>query len=142
MVNKIIDGISIKINELFGDNYYIYSENVKQGFKEPCFFISLLKPSSTPKLGNRSLREYNFGIQYFPSSSNSKNAEMYEVSEKLISGLEYISFENKLLRGSKIKAEIVDDVLYFFIKYSLFVVQKEEDEELFGSLKLIQKLKS
>lgn len=142
MVNKIIDGISIKINELFGDNYYIYSENVKQGFKEPCFFISLLKPSSTPKLGNRSLREYNFGIQYFPSSSNSKNAEMYEVSEKLISGLEYISFENKLLRGSKIKAEIVDDVLHFFIKYSLFVVQKEEDEELFCSLKLIQKLKS
>lgn len=142
MVNKIIDGISIKINELFGDNYYIYSENVKQGFKEPCFFISLLKPSSTPKLGNRSLREYNFGIQYFPSSSNSKNAEMYEVSEKLISGLEYISFENKLLRGSKIKAEIVDDVLHFFIKYSLFAVQKEEDEELFGSLELIQKLKS
>lgn len=142
MVNKIIDGISIKINELFGDNYYIYSENVKQGFKEPCFFISLLKPSSTPKLGNRSLREYNFGIQYFPRSSNSKNAEMYEVSEKLISGLEYISFENKLLRGSKIKAEIVDDVLHLFIKYSLFVVQKEEAEELFGSLKLIQKLKS
>lgn len=142
MVNKIIDGISIKINELFGDNYYIYSENVKQGFKEPCFFISLLKPSSTPKLGNRSLREYNFGIQYFPSSSNSKNAEMYEVSEKLTSGLEYIYFENKLLRGSTIKAEIVDDVLHFFIKYSLFVVQKEEDEELFGSLKLIQKLKS
>lgn len=142
MVNKIIDGISIKINELFGDNYYIYSENVKQGFKEPCFFISLLKPSSTPKLGNRSLREYNFGIQYFPSSSNSKNTEMYEVSEKLISGLEYISFENKLLRGSNINAEIVDDVLHFFIKYSLFVVQKEEDEELFGSLKLIQKLKS
>ena len=142
MVNKIIDGISIKINELFGDNYYIYSENVKQGFKEPCFFISLLKPSSTPKLGNRSLREYNFVIQYFPSSSNSKNAEMYDVSEKLISGLEYISFENKLLRGSKIKAEIVDDVLNFFIKYSLFVVQKEDDEELFGSLQLIQKLKS
>ncbi len=36
---RIIDGISIRINEVFGDDYEIYSEDIEQGFKEPCFFI-------------------------------------------------------------------------------------------------------
>ena len=31
MVNRIIDGISIRINEVFGDDYEIYSEDIEQG---------------------------------------------------------------------------------------------------------------
>lgn len=90
MVNSIIDGISIKLNTLFGDNYEIYSENIEQGLKTPCFFILLLNPMSTLKLGNRQLREYNFDIHYFPHSY-SKNQEINEVIETLIDGLEYIT---------------------------------------------------
>lgn len=43
MVNRIIDGISIRINEVFGDDYEIYSEDIEQGFKEPCFFYITFK---------------------------------------------------------------------------------------------------
>ena len=141
MVNKIIDGISIKINELFGDDYYIYSEEIEQGFKEPCFFISILNPSSTQKLGTRSYREYNFDIHYFPRTSNEKNYDMYDTNEKLIDGLEYISVDGGLIRGSKIHSEIIDNVLHFFIKYSLFVIKEDVEAEKMESLILKQNIK-
>lgn len=37
MINKVIDGISKAINEEFGDEYNIYTEEIEQGLKEPCF---------------------------------------------------------------------------------------------------------
>ena len=39
IVNSIIDAICITINNDFGDDYTIYTESIKQGFEEPCFFI-------------------------------------------------------------------------------------------------------
>ena len=125
MVIKILDAISIKLNKEFGDNYRIYSEDVKQGFKEPCFFISLIKPTSKNMLGQRKLREYNFVIQYFPKESNEKKLEIYEVIEKLETELEYIESEDGLIRGQVLNSEIVDNVLHFFVRYSLFTIKQE-----------------
>ena len=65
MVNRIIDGISIRINEVFGDDYEIYSEDIEQGFKEPCFFILPLNQKKSPKLKNRSFREYSLFSKFF-----------------------------------------------------------------------------
>ncbi|MEL0861914.1 hypothetical protein VXA97_19790, partial [Clostridioides difficile] len=45
MLNNIIDGISIKLDKSFGNEYTIYSEDVEQGINEPCFFIVPLNPS-------------------------------------------------------------------------------------------------
>ena len=42
MINSIIEGISASLNAEFGDDYTIYTENVEQGLKEPCFFISCI----------------------------------------------------------------------------------------------------
>ncbi|HBF6658324.1 TPA: hypothetical protein NRK94_003703, partial [Clostridioides difficile] len=47
MLNNIIDGISIKLDKSFGNEYTIYSEDVEQGINEPCFFICPLNPSKT-----------------------------------------------------------------------------------------------
>lgn len=141
MVNKIIDGISNKIYELFGEKYSIYSESIEQGFKEPCFFICLLKPTSKSKLKNRSYREYNFDIHYFPSKSNSKNEEMLNVGETLIEELEYITVDGGLIRGSKISYEIIDDVLHFNIKYSLFTIREDAIDEKMGALSINQTVK-
>lgn len=40
MVNGIIGGIAAAISNEFGDDYTIYTEEIEQGFNEPCFFIS------------------------------------------------------------------------------------------------------
>lgn len=39
MLNDVFDGISVKLNEEFGDNYAIYSEEVDQSFTEKCFSL-------------------------------------------------------------------------------------------------------
>jgi len=122
MVNKIIDGISIKLNQTFGDKYNIYTETVKQGFKEPCFFIMVLNSEETPMMGTRYFREYSLDIHYFPRNRNDKNDEIIEVAEKLFDALEYVTIDNgNKIRGLKRNYEIVDDVLHFFITYKVFI---------------------
>ena len=45
MLNDIMDAVTRRLNELFGDGYEIYTDAVEQGLKEPCFFVQFLEPS-------------------------------------------------------------------------------------------------
>lgn len=136
MINNIITGIAQKLDEEFnvnGDEYTIYTDGVEQGLKEPCFFIFSLKPSNRHVLGNRYERQYQFNIHYFPKNEDSNN-EINEIVERLFAVLEYITVDDSLVRGTSMSAEIVDDVLHFFINYNMYVtkqvVQEESMEEI------------
>jgi len=120
MVNDLIDGISVKLNQVFGDGVRIYSESVKQGLKEPCFFIKILNPTQNQVIGSRYFREHPFDIHFFPSVES--NEEMIGVAEQLFDTLEYITLENgDLVHGTKMDYEIVDGVLHFFVNFDIFV---------------------
>lgn len=121
MVNDLIDGISVKLNQVFGDDYRIYSEDVKQGLREPCFFIVDLNPSSTQVIGNRYFRQNPFDVHYFPVDTGS-NEEINTVASKLFDALEYITLLNgDLVRGTEMHYEKVDDVLHFFVQFNLHI---------------------
>ena len=66
MMNSIIEAISVALNEEFGDGYKIHMEEIRQGLKEPCFFIQCLNPTHELFLGKRYLQSNQFCIQYFP----------------------------------------------------------------------------
>ena len=55
MIKEIIEAISIALNEEFGDSYTIYTENVKQGLKTPCFFVLCINPTNKIFRGKRYL---------------------------------------------------------------------------------------
>lgn len=130
MVNDLIDGISVKLNQVFGDGVRIYSESVKQGLKEPCFFIAVLNPTQNPMIGARYFREHPFDIHYFPSKDGG-NQDIQDVASKLFDALEYITLLNgDLVRGTEMHYEKVDDVLHFFVKYNMFVKRDITSEEL------------
>lgn len=135
MTNKILDAISQALNSEFGDSYELYSENIKQDFKEPCFFIMCLNPSEQNFLGNRYYRKYLFDIQYFPKNKKSLNSELYEMQERLFNCMEYINMGNNLIRGKKRRGEIEDKILHFFVNYDVFVVKKGTEEDYMGDLK-------
>lgn len=119
MTNEIIGGIAGALYESFGEGYEIYQNNVQQGLKEPCFFIGLLKPSVRPLLGRRRIRTVPFDICYFPKTAGD-NREMQEAAEQMLDSLTFIRLgEGGLLHGSKMSWEIVDDMLHFFVTYSL-----------------------
>ena len=123
MINSIIDAISIALNAEFGDNYKIYTENIEQGLKEPCFFVQCINPTNERFLGNRYKRTNQFCIQYFPSSEDKYN-ECMSVTDRLFFSLDVIG-DNTWL-ASKMNAEVVDDVLNFFANYDTFAYRIKE----------------
>lgn len=141
MINRIIDAISLTINDEFNatgkDNYKIYTEEVRQGLKTPCFFINALDPSEDLFRGNRYKQINQFCIQFIPSdSSNDKKYKCNEVREILYSILEYITIieideeglqHETLIRGNQMHGEYVDGALNFFVNYDMFVKKKEAE---------------
>ena len=141
MINKILDAISNALNEEFGEDIEIYSEDIKQDFKEPCFFIICLNPSEQDFLGDRYFRKYLFDIQYFPKSKKNLNSELYSVQERLFNCMEYINMENDVIRGTKKRGEIQDKKLHFFVNYDVFVIKKKPDDEFMENIKVNMRVK-
>jgi hypothetical protein len=129
MIKYVIDGICNALYETFGDNYKIYTENVIQDLKEPCFFVLLVNPDNTLYLWQRHYRTNPFAVHYFPQYRNNPNAEFQDVLEKLYIALEYISLPDGLQRGTEINVGFSDGVMLFFVNYDFFV-DTVTDEDL------------
>lgn len=141
MINSIIGAISISLNAEFTEKEYeVHMEEIRQDLKEPCFFISCVNPTSNLFLWKRYFRENKFVIQYFPESTNDSQRECNEVAERMILCLEYITVfgEEKPIRGIKMKYEVVDGVLNFFVNYDCFVRRIEAD----GTQETLETLKT
>lgn len=127
MLNEIIKGVSMKLNTSFGNGYKIYQNDVKQGLKEPCFFIAVLQPELSPLLGTRRMNRNPLDVQYIPSDPG-ENAEMFSVAGKLVEALEFITLPGgDLLHGTKMNYEVVDGVLHFFVNYNLPMIRPRDE---------------
>lgn len=140
MLNDIINGISIKLNEEFGDTYTIYSEEVDQNFTEKSFFIDVLNPLIKPYVGDRHLRIHPFDIRFFPIENNHMNEQICDVADRLIQCLKYITVRGDLVRGINMQYTIVDDVLHFMVEYNI-IVNYERNVDTMEDLKIDQRSK-
>lgn len=128
MINEIIEAISTSLSAEFPDEKYeFHMEEIRQDLKEPCFFIASLQPSRELFLGRRYEATNNFVIQYFPESRDCQR-ECNDVAERMTECLEYITTDGdeKPIRGTNMKHEVVDGVLNFFVNYDLFLIKSEE----------------
>lgn len=130
MIQEIINGISRAIWEEFGDEYTIYSEEVKQGLKEPCFIISYVRTGHIPEMQRKYTQRNLFWVQYIPRDSGQARAECYSAAERLERCLEYITVEGGLVRGVAVNYEVNDGVLTFSVTYNmrLIVISKPKDD--------------
>lgn len=134
MITDIIHGVAAKLHQDFGDGYAIYTENIPQGFKEPCFSIQHIQSDTAAKLPNRHLRRNAFDVHFFPKPGTDEKAQMYRMAECLFLSLEYINVRDNsnmldnLVRGSKMRYEIVDGVLHFFVNYDLYIKVTASDD--------------
>lgn len=121
------------------DSYNIYTEEVEQGFCEPCFFIQCLSQSEKDKLSERFLAQHSFVISYFPKKGN---AECWQVQKKLQYLLYYITLEEgSLLRGTNRKGNITEGVLQFFVNYDFPMKYRVKPDEKMEVLKVYGKTK-
>lgn len=141
MLNNVTAGIAIAINQEFGDSYEIYTDEVEQDLKEPCFFIMILNPDIERRLSVRREVDVPMSIQYFPKKGR---AEYNDVAERLaLYVLECITpYESDaLIRGKDMHWEIVDGVLNFFVTYNFFVYKIEDPKPLMETMTTVLHLK-
>lgn len=130
MINAIINAIVKAIHDEFGDEYEIYTEEMEQGLKEPCFSIFCINPTIRQFLGKKYFRQNSFMVLYFPSSVEEPMNEINEVVEKLFKCLELINDKGDLIRGTNMNPNVVDGVLNFNVNYDLFTYDTKVDDPM------------
>lgn len=129
MVNLILNAVTKQLGTTFGDPYRYYVEDVEQGLVKPCFTVDLLLPlqrSKSPVLYDRTMP---IVVHYFSDSENNKKSNNYAMGERIVECLEYLPFQNTLLRGEDISWQITDDVLQVFITYRFTTKLDTENED-------------
>ena len=117
MVNDTLNAVTGQLHTTFGDGYKYYVENVEQNLTKPCFTVDLIIPlqrSKSPTLYDRTMPVV---IHYFTDDTKDTKKDCYAIAEQLIECLEYLPFNNTILRGEDISWEMVDDVLQVFVTY-------------------------
>lgn len=142
-MNDIVDAISIKINNIFNQEkqvYHIYDTKTNQGFEYPCLYIKLLNGSMSQFIGNRYDNRLYFDIQGFVVDENER--ELRNMADSL-QNLEYIKLlSNDLLNARKMRYEIKDGVLHFFVDYSFIGKKVEIPVDAMEKLSINEEVKS
>lgn len=127
--NGIINKLKCIKEKIGMPNITIYDETVKQGFKEPCFFIQFLINTHRHLIGNRYERLNSVEILYFSNKDNSKEDYDYMV-EQLLEELKYIyveeDTEHPIRATGDIIAEVVDNVLHITVDYNYHLLTTSE----------------
>lgn len=130
MYNEIMDAVTRRLHELFGDGYEIYTDAVEQGLKEPCFFVRFLEPSEKPMIGRRYFRHTDLCVQYLPGDIEQPGREMNRAAETLMNGLEYIALaDGSLVRGTGRSRRMEEGALSFFVSYDMFILKERSEGE-------------
>lgn len=129
MVNSLLNAVTTQLGTTFGTGYRYYVEDVQQKLTKPCFTIDVISPtqrSRSPKLYDRTMP---LVVHYFSDSKQSLKNNCYDMAERVLECLEYIPYENTVLRGENISWQIVDEVLQIFITYRFKTVMSEATED-------------
>ena len=135
MVNKILNAVTKQLGTTFGSPYHYYVENVEQGLVKPCFTVDLLIPlqrSKSPVLYDRTMP---IVIHFFSDSKENIKKNLYDMGERVVECLEYLQFQNTILRGRDISWQIIDDeVLQVFVTYKFTTKLDSENEETMSTV--------
>lgn len=131
------DGIIVALGRAlraeFGEKFSVYDEEVKQGVKMPCFFISCAESKERQFLGERYFCERKYLIKYYPKCSDRKKCECDEISKRLFDCLLWIGDSSQLLMGRKMSSKYEKGVLSFFVNYDGFIY-RQQDKTPMGEL--------
>ena len=117
MVNKILNAVTKQLGTTFGKEYRYYVENVEQNLIKPSFAVDMLIPLQRSKSSILYDRTMPIVVHYFSDSKTNLKQDCYSMGERVVECLEYLPFENAIIRGEDISWSIVDDVLQIFVTY-------------------------
>ena len=127
---SIIDAISIRLNETFGDDYTIYLESVEQNLQTPCFFIQPLASMGNAMIDYRVYRSHSFMIDFIPNDITGHRAQFAEVTDKLFDSFESLILEDgTFLPAFNRRVDVTDDVLHFIVEFKFYGYKDVPEED-------------
>ena len=130
----MIEAIIKTLHNAFS-TYKIYTENVEQGLKTPCFSILPLKVSGNRHLQNRHKHTHQFMVQYFP-----KGKDTYAECSMMLPNLLLLLADVGNYHAIKLSGEIVDGVLHFEAVYTDFIDVDVDDSEDMAEYNLTERV--
>lgn len=106
----------------------LYKNKVPKDFKKPCFFISQIEPKMQRVNRNRYKLDYLMCIRYH--NDKVSRTDLDSVGFNLMDIFEILIDDEPLCHGKNLRYEIVDDVLQFFVSYSLRVIKPVESTKM------------
>lgn len=129
-INNAIDAIILGLQEIFGDNYTYYPENIGQGMKLPCFFVQYINGSEDALVGKRYSSKSHFVIHGHVKDDENRKKALNEMSTSLYE-LEYIKLANgDLIRLENRNSNIEDNEVFFYCDINVHLIKKENEEEI------------
>ncbi|MCM3273662.1 phage tail terminator family protein [Paenibacillus elgii] len=122
-MEQIVNGITKRLADLF-PAMNIYTERIEQGFVEPAFFVLQVDSSQQRGVNRRYIRSAMYDIHFFPDRQGTElKRECERVRDDLYEKMEYIKWDGTTYRGTGMRAEIVDDVLHFFLSFEVHLMR-------------------
>jgi hypothetical protein len=142
-MDDIIQGVVDALWDLYDGAVPIYTEQQKQGFEAPCFFVELINTSMERETGKRFQETASVQVSYFPPGTDGDSPDYKDIQSQIrpiLLALEVIPVSGtKGIRGTDIEAAVVDDVLHVTVTYSRFIYLKGEDVPYMETLSINQK---
>lgn len=132
----IVDAISNRLYDIFGDAYPIHLESVEQDFKPNSFFIHPVYASDKNLIHNRKYRTVEFDLVFIPED-NEPRKTMTIVSDKLFSSFDFVVLEDgTILRTFNRNIDVVNNMLHFRITFKFDYFAEIPEEELQESIEM------
>lgn len=125
-IKDIITAISIKLDQVFGEGYTIYDDEIPQGFKTPAFLILFLNLENIRQISGRWRVNTLFNIQYFPKNGRSEASSIALKAQQALSQIELLN--GSIMLGTNANSEIIDGVAHNFINFNFFLKEIEAQD--------------
>lgn len=129
MTQKLINAITVQIDEIF-QNSTIYTNHIKQNFKNNSFFIRIIQNSEKPYLANRFKLFNKIEILYTPEEMEDKIKQLNYVSQSLFENMKYLKFEDGFICAENMQANIKDEKLFFQLEYNFYIFRFDEVQKM------------
>lgn len=130
MTEEVIKAIARALNSVFGEEYTIYTENVEQGLKLPCFFIYCKGYKDELYRGKRYRLSTDIVVEYIPEEDGETNRNVNNILSVLYDVTELVDVDGNLLRGLDRSVENTDGGTVFNVRYEYFYYKREEADKM------------
>lgn len=121
MINSVKGAIATKLLSLY-PAAKIYDEDIPQGFKTPCFKVSLINQDYSKRTANRYKSLLSFDISYFSSKGKAEiKNDCQSVQVALFRAFDVFG----AFRAQNKQVTIVDNVLHFTFDVSYSEIKEE-----------------